>query len=199
MDLSLLANETVFGLNKIFLGLQSFGFSPRYLVSVNEKVIRQSLAELVSLKCIKFIGDRFKGPVNEGPLLWRVETENFTDDFSFDIQNGIQEGNTVTYVAMQIAYYMGFSEVIIVGMDHSFEFQGGTNEAQFIHGPDKNHFTSEYFENAEWDTPDLLRSEMYYQKAKIIYENDNRKILDATIDGACQIFEKVDYSKLFQR
>lgn len=199
MDLSLLRGEIVFGLNKIYLGLSSFGFFPRYLVAVNEKVIKQSVPEFLKLNCVKFIGDRFKGRLKEGPLLWRIETENYFEDFSLDIQKGIQEGNTVTYAAIQIAYYMGFSEVVIIGMDHRFEFAGKTNESQFMAGEDRNHFTTKYFENSEWDTPDLIRSEQYYHKAKHIFERSGRKIVDATIGGACDIFDKVDYMECFNR
>jgi hypothetical protein len=36
-----------------------------------------------------------------------------------------------------------------------------------------------------------------YSKARLAFEADGRTILDATLDGACPVFEKVEYAKLF--
>jgi hypothetical protein len=33
----------------------------------------------------------------------------------------------VTYVALQLAFHLGFQEVIMVGVDHSFSTQGAPN------------------------------------------------------------------------
>lgn len=198
MDLSLLRSEVVFGLNKIYLGLAEFGFYPRYLVAVNEKVIHQSIDSFKHLTCVKFLGNRYKGHIVESALSWRINSLDYDGDFSFDLNEGVQEGNTVTYAALQIAHYMGFEQVILVGMDHRFEYQGNTNEAQFLEGPDPNHFSKHYFKDQEWDTPDLARSEMYYTKARDIFELSNKTIFDATLNGACNVFKKIKYTELFK-
>ena len=58
MDLSFLKNETVIGLNKIYLGLRQFGFYPKYYVAVNDLVVQQSSQHIQALNCIKFISRR---------------------------------------------------------------------------------------------------------------------------------------------
>ena len=110
---------------------------------------------------------------------------------------GLEEGWTVTYAALQIAYYLGFSQVIIIGMDHRFSFQGQPNEANHLKGEDPNHFCSSYFSNKEWDNPDLENSEKSYQIARKTFEHDNREILDGTFDGACTVLTKVNYKEVF--
>src|SRR3989304_2973132 len=65
--------------------------------------------------------------------------------FSKDITQGIHEGGTVTYVCLQLAYMMGFSTVLLVGVDHRYEYQGMPNEQQMAVGPDPNHFSPDYF------------------------------------------------------
>jgi len=50
----------------------------------------------------------------------------------------------------------------------------------------------------EWDTPDLQRLEIYYAKAREIFERDSRTIVDATLNGACEVFPKIDYAEIFQ-
>jgi len=57
MDLEFLRHEIVFGLNKIHLGLEKFGFYPRYLVAVNHKVIAQSAETFRRMTAIKFISE----------------------------------------------------------------------------------------------------------------------------------------------
>ena len=39
----------------------------------------------------------------------------------------------------------------------------------------------------------LRNNERYYGFARTEYERDGRKIIDATLDGKCQVFEKADY------
>ena len=48
-----------------------------------------------------------------------------------------------------------------------------------------------------WQLPDLDMSEIAYTMARQAYEQDNRQIVDATIDGKLTIFEKTDYDNLF--
>lgn len=198
MDLSFLKGETVIGLNKIFLGFKKFRFYPRYHVVVNQKVIEQSVREINALTCVKFVSDRASGTITENALTNIVNSKHFRDDFSFDISEGVQEGYTVTYAALQIAFYLGFSQVIIIGMDHSFSFHGKPNEEKIYHGDDINHFVPGYFRDLKWDNPDLENSEKFYGIAKRVYEEHGRNIVDATLNGACQVFNKKDYREIFK-
>jgi hypothetical protein len=63
------------------------------------------------------------------------------------------EGFTVTFAALQVAFFMGFSEVVIVGMDHRYAYKGLPNEAHELVGADLNHFDPSYFSGHTWDNP----------------------------------------------
>jgi uncharacterized Rossmann fold enzyme len=198
MDLRFLRHEHVIGLNKIYLGFKRFRFYPRYYVAVNAKVIEQAAEEITRLNCVKFISARGRDLIPENALTYHIETQNPPERFCKDISCGVHEGWTVTYVALQLAYFMGFSEVVIIGMDHRFEYTGKPNEAKVINGDDLNHFCPGYFGAGQsWDNPDLVNSEESYRIAKEEYEKVGRRIVDATVDGACDIFEKKDYRKIF--
>lgn len=198
MDLSFLRRETAIGLNKIFLGLANFRFYPRYYVAVNEKVIAQSTREIKAMNCVKFISSRSAALVPENALTYHIDTVNPSARFCEDISLGVHEGWTVTYVALQIAYFLGFSEVVLIGLDHRYAFSGQPNEAGRIDGPDPNHFSEHYFGHGQnWDNPDLARSEESYRIARATYEKAGRRIIDATVEGACTIFDKADYRRLF--
>lgn len=198
MDLSFLRHETVIGMNKIFLGFRKFDFYPKYYVAVNRKVLEQSADNILRLNCVKFISDRADGLIDENGLTYRINTTRAPRRFCHDISQGVHEGWTVTYAALQIAYYLGFKEVIIIGMDHRFEYTGAPNQPKQLDGPDPNHFSPDYFGHGQgWNNPDLAHSEESYCIARTEYERDGRRIIDATLCGACDIFEKADYRGLF--
>jgi len=199
MDLSFLKRECVIGLNKIYLGFQKFNFYPKYYVAVNPQVIEQSASEISKLNCVKFIGDLGgDGFISEGALTYFLNTKNPPFRFCKDIALGLHEGWTVTYAALQVAYYLGFLEVIIIGMDHNFTFSGRPNEENVLHGEDPNHFCASYFGSGQkWNNPDLERSEESYEIAKKIFKQEGRGIYDATVGGRCQVFDKIDYRKVF--
>jgi hypothetical protein len=118
--------------------------------------------------------------------------------FSTDVTNGIWGGATVTYAAMQLAYYMGFSEVILIGVDHSFSTQGTPHKVVRSEGNDPNNFDANYFgAGFRWQLPDLNTSEIAYSMAKRAFEQDDRRIVDATLGGKLQVFEKLNYINLF--
>lgn len=204
MDLSTLRGEVVFGMNKIYLGLLRFGFYPRYLVAVNDKVIEQSATELARMTCIKFLS---KGAVSklvggqagklaEDAFTYHVKTRSIEERFCRDINDGVREGGTVTFATLQIAHYMGFHDVVIIGMDHRYSFTGKPNQSVRMEGPDPNHFSPSYFQGKVWDNPDLQRSEESYALARDIFAASGRRIRDATLDGACTVFEKADFHSL---
>lgn len=198
MDLSFLRSEISIGMNKIFLGFKEFGFYPKYYVSINRKVLQQAAGEIRKLNCVKILSDRCAAEIPEDALTYHVNTRAAPARFCHDISQGIHEGWTVTYAALQVARYLGFSEVVLIGLDHRYEYNGAPNQSQRLEGPDPNHFSPDYFGGGQdWDNPDLARSEVSYRIAKAEYEAEGRRILDATVDGACTIFEKVDYKELF--
>lgn len=197
-DLSFLNNEIVIGLNKIHLGLWRFGFYPRYLVAVNDKVISQDAAALSAMTCVKFVSDRSADLLPADPLTYHIRTHKLEERFYHDITEGVREGHTVTHAALQIARYMGAAEVVILGMDHRYQTTQTPNAEGFLRGPDPNHFDPSYFGDKYWDAPNLIENERSYTVSRAMFEAEGRHIVDATLGGACQIFEKRDWRDVFE-
>ncbi len=197
MDLSPLRREIVIGLNKIHLGLNRFDFHPRYVVAVNPRVVEQARDGLSSLSAIRFIGARAAKYLPEDAFTYHVPVLDPPHVFSRDLTVGFREGGTVTHAALQVAYWMGFAEVVIIGMDHRYSFEGAPHESRFMEGADPNHFSPDYFAGQTWDNPDLERSEASYAEARRVFEAEGRRILDGTPDGACNIFEKTNFGAHF--
>ena len=91
---------------------------------------------------------------------------------------------------MQIAYYMGFKNVLLVGVDHSFQYHGAPNHEMVLDGNDPNHFHPDYFKGKHWNNPDLVRSEHAYKLARAMYEVRGRRIINLTPGTKEQVFEK---------
>jgi len=119
--------------------------------------------------------------------------------FQRNLNARLWESATVTYVALQTAFYLGFETVILIGVDHSFVTQGKPNTTIVSEGDDPNHFAPGYFgKGFRWQLPDLDTSELGYHYARRAYEQAGRKVLDATVGGKLTVFEKVDYLSLFK-
>jgi hypothetical protein len=92
---------------------------------------------------------------------------------------------------------MGFSEVILIGVDHSFTTKGKPHTLVVSHEPDRNHFDAGYFgEGVRWQLPDLETSEAAFRLAKRSFERAGRRVLDATIGGHLDVFPKIAYEPM---
>ena len=199
-DLSLLQNEVTFGLNRIYLLFPELGFTTTYFVSVNTLVIEQCAAEIQALPMPKFVTWRARPWLRAGPDLIFVDTDyEGPPEFAREVSGRVFEGSTVTYVALQLAYHMGFDEVILLGVDHHFAAQGPANATVVSTGDDPDHFAPGYFGRGfRWQLPDLEASERAYRLARQAFEADGRRVLDATIGGKLEVFPRVDYNRLLR-
>ncbi len=202
-DLSKLRGEFTFGLNRIFLMFPTLGFQTSCLVSVNDLVIEQSLSEITVLPIPTFLSWRshrfFSQPASTRVSPIFLYTTYESPKFATDVRGRLWEGATVTYVALQLAYFMGFQQVVLVGVDHNFASKGQANKTVVSQGDDPNHFSPAYFgKGFRWQLPDLDTSEIGYCLARDAYRRDGREVLDATIGGKLTVFPKVEYRSLFK-
>lgn len=197
-DLQKLRGEFTFGLNRVYLLFPELGFTTTYLLSMNDLVIQQCASEILALPIPKFLAwrsHRFLHPTQDTNFLYTTYTG---PKFARNVTGRLWEGATVTYVALQLAYHMGFETVILIGVDHNFVTKGDANKTVTSQGDDPNHFAPNYFgKGFRWQLPDLETSERAYRLARAAYEADGRKVLDATIGGKLAVFPKVDYLSLF--
>lgn len=199
-DLIKLKGEFTFGLNRIYMLFPELGFSTTYFVSINDLVIGQCAEEIAALPMPKFIAWRSHRHFQKLPddliLLYTTYTG---PRFAYDMTHRIWEGATVTNVALQLAFYMGFEQIILIGVDHNFSSKGEANKMIVSDGDDPNHFSGNYFgKGFRWQLPDLDTSEIGYIMAREAYRKAGREVLDATVGGKLTVFPKVDYNSLFK-
>ena len=206
-DLSRLRHEYTFGMNRIYLLFNELGFTTSYYVSVNSLVIEQCLADILCLPIPCFLSwrSRYAFRKNEAGIALHpndqtifLHTTYTGPKFAEDARGRMWEGATVTYVALQLAFFLGFQTAILIGVDHNFSTQGKPNTTVVSQGDDPDHFDKNYFgKGFRWQLPDLETAERGYRMANEAYLKAGRQILDATVGGMLQVFPKVDYDKLF--
>jgi hypothetical protein len=199
MDLRPLRREVTFGMNRVYLLFPELGFETSYYVAVNDLVLEQCASDIRTLALPRFITWRgrrwFRG---DRQVIYLDTDYTGPETFSQDVSGRVFEGCTVTYVAMQLAYHMGFETVVLIGVDHSFETQGTPNTTVTSSGDDQDHFSPAYFgKGFRWQLPDLGGSERAYRLAAEAYQRAGRQIVDATVGGKLTIFPKVAYESLF--
>ena len=201
-DLGKLKNEFTFGMNRIYMMFPELGFSTTYLTVVNDLVIEQTANDLAALTLPQFLSWRSRRffptdlPITNLPTF--IYTSYESPRFSEDVRGRVWEGATVTNVTLQLAFHMGFQQVILIGADHNYTARGKPNTTVISQGDDPNHFSPAYFgKGFRWQLPDLEMSEIGYVLARDAYHHAGREVLDATIGGKLTVFPKVEYNSLF--
>jgi hypothetical protein len=201
-DLSKLKNEITFGMNRIYLAFPEFGFTTSYICVTNDLVIEQFVNDFLALQVPQFIAWRSHRHYNPQLPITDLPTFVYTSytgpKFSPDVRGRVWEGATVTNLALQLAFYMGIEQAVLIGVDHNFASKGDANKTVVSEGDDPNHFMPNYFgKGVKWQLPDLDTSEVGYLMAREAYRKAGREVLDATVGGKLTVFPKVDYNSLF--
>jgi hypothetical protein len=197
-DLSCLRNECTLGMNRIYLAFPEMDFQTSYYLCINDLVIEQCAGEILALPMPKFLSWHSRKWLKPSENLFFLHTTYTGFKFAKDIRERIWEGGTVTNIALQVAFYLGFQKVILIGVDHNYTTQGKPNSTVVSQGDDPNHFNPGYFgKGFRWQLPDLKAWEQSYQLARQVYEQAGREVVDATIGGKLRVFKRVDYDSLF--
>ena len=212
IDLGKLKNEYSFAVNGIFYKTDECGYRPTFYVVEDKAVIADNIEKINSYEApYKFFPTHYKNVINKkaNTLFFRMnagyyrkESPNFKiPRFSTDASERLYCGQSVTMINLQLAHYLGFNEVYLLGMDFSYSIP----ESAVVNGleilsteDDENHFHPEYFGKGKtWHDPQLDQVLASYKMMKLAYESSGRKIYNATVGGKLELFERVDFDDLF--
>lgn len=128
-DLDMIKDEVSFGCNRIYNFFGDTKWRPTYYVMFDEGVaLRQGTVEGANYPECKMHFFRMEGYESykkiKGPVCWLHSfwSRKYLDNpaFSLDLVNGVYSIASVTYVMLQVAVWMGFTEIYIVGADNSY-------------------------------------------------------------------------------
>jgi hypothetical protein len=179
-----------FGLNKINLIFDKRDFKPSAIVAVNKLVIEQNQIFFNSTEIPLFIDSTCRSIIKSRQKTVFLHS-SMEPCFAKNCSLSIQQGYTVTFVAMQLAFHMGFRTLGLVGCDHNYSFKGKENSMDVSGEIDVNHFDPKYFADGnKWELPDLPACEYYYKMAGRAFSLAGGNIVNCTTEGLLEIFQR---------
>jgi hypothetical protein len=195
-NLALLKDEFTFGLNRIYLLFEELGFETDFLCSINRfqfQYYGKEMSSVKGLKIFNWVFRKYAGFDERTVLL----SPKLSPNMNGHILNGYSTNiGTVTNLALETAFFLGFSEVALIGVDFSFVETGTPNAAVVLNGADQNHFTPNYYEpGIVWQLPDYETQRRGFRAARKLFDENGRKIVDATVGGKLDVFPKVNFEE----
>ena len=200
--------EITFGFNRIYNIFENTPWRPTFYISQDEKMLGGCVDEVnkmnISYKFIPIQLDwhynlKINNAVNFNmkPQL----TEN-PDGFLFsdDAAKCIYNSGAGMYTAAQLAVYMGFKEIYFIGVDHHFHTSINSKGEIVVDNTVKDYFTDKYNEDKkDLYIPNTEKSTLTYVAMKKHCEKRGISVFNATRGGKLEVFERVDFDKLFDK
>lgn len=207
-DLTLLKDEYSFAANRIFYMFDKTEWRPTFyccqdLVVMKdisdeiEKVSGQFKTLFFNSNGEKYFSRSFVKKDNVFFFYPKYKTGYEKVMFSENIDEFVFDGGSITYAAIQIAVYMGFKDIYLIGVDHNYSAASfNKNEIS------KKDVTNSYFEgmpsNIKMTKPNLDGSTQSFLKAKDFCDSHNVNIYNATRGGKLEIFQRKQLEEILK-
>lgn len=217
LSLDLLKHEYTFGVNRIYLLFDRISWRPSFYSAFDLRVVPDNAEEINMLDIpFKFFATKHCGIIEErSNHLWYLDNSRKDGlDNRFEpsaVITGFGGGGSITHLAIQLAFFMGFDPIYLIGVDADYMIQDTVIQS----GPDKfgdgillhlestrdddiNHFDPRYFgAGKKWHNPNVPLMIEGYKDCKKAIEDRGRKIFNATAGGKLEVFERVRFEELF--
>jgi len=211
-DLTKLADEVTFATNGFFLKMPELDWAPTYYVVEDHLVGEDRAAELTALGGTTKLYPAslaYALPADDSTIYFdHRPRKSFPDgfDFSFDAETNTWTGGTVTFTCLQLAAYLGYTEIYLVGVDADYAIPAdaalsgaGRVKAIDMASDDPNHFHPDYFgKGKRWHEPNVETMLAAYEEARRATEARGVSIVNATLGGKLEVFPRIDYEMLFR-
>lgn len=197
-DLEALRGEYVFGMNSICLIHDKTDWKPDFFGCQDTHVFKKIQDTILSTdNGIVFLPHTYKKKYNTPEdyvyfhlsgayhLYEMIYGPKYFAKFSDDCYKTIYDGYSITYTLMQLAIYMGFNELYLIGADCNYLGQ----QQHFIE-------TGHYDPGAQYAAERMFAS---YGVAKEYAEAHGIKIYNATRGGCLELFERVKLENVLAR
>jgi hypothetical protein len=201
------AGEITFGFNRIYNIFDQTPWRPTFYISQDEKMLG-GCADMVSNLALgqKFIPVQLRwwhniriSHVTEFNIIGQDSEDPQHFCFSDDIAKGIYNSSTCMYTAAQIAAYMGFSEIYLIGVDHNFRISQNNAGQIVVDNSVKDYFSDKYNQDKEnLYIPSTEKSTLTYVAMKNHCEKRGIRVFNATRGGKLEVFQRVEFDKLFE-
>ena len=119
---------------------------------------------------------------------------HFSDNAAHELYNS----STGMYTAAQLAAYMGFKEIYLIGVDHHFRVSRTESGEIVVDNSVKDYFTDKYNEDKDkLYIPNTEKSTLTYIAMKDHCSKRGVRVFNATRGGRLEVFPRVDFDTLF--
>lgn len=207
-DLDKLVGEYTFAANKIYKIFEQTQWRPTYYVSVDRSFLHQQYANIRidDLGHLFIAADKkacIEGSTRKVTKI-NCEAPNFevrinrwndmTAYVSEDASSYLCDKGTVTFVSIQLAIYMGFSEIYLLGVDHCYSKYRDASGKLHVDNTLQDNFENVQYPDAGPFYPNT--SQYVYEISREYCDNHGIKIYNATRGGRLEVFERVDFDKI---
>jgi hypothetical protein len=208
-DLDRLGGDLTFAANKIYLAYEETEWRPTYYAFQDWNMVKVQYRELCETQArIKFFPDVFRSRFEhlENVVFLKVTNQECYPawpSFSRNPFDRVYSGNTVTYIFLQLALYMGIREVYLLGVDFHyqtpkrFSVDPVSGYRHYVSEGEISHFHPEYIKPGEglFD-PNLHLHETAYRAAARAYAEAGAHIYNATRGGKLDLFPRADFDRI---
>ncbi|MBY0145905.1 6-hydroxymethylpterin diphosphokinase MptE-like protein [Neobacillus niacini] len=211
-DLNRIKSQVSFSSNRINLLLDKTDWKPYYYSFTDSLIASKFFDEVYNMpKKQMFVVvsntsySSLKKQLGKGCIFLRSYYElekNGLPKFSNDVSKKLFQHGTVTYANIQLATYMGFKNIYLIGVDHNFgiskQKDGSINFNKDLIGYD--HFDKNYYNSVEHkkEVPvNVYEMTEAYLSAKKNCDAKEVKIINATRGGKLEVFPRVNFDDLF--
>ena len=191
-----------FGCNRIHLIFPQTEWRPTYYFISDEKLIAQYEDDIEGVPVEhRFFPKRYRDRVKNGRFYNELEF-NFEKEgkFSLDAGKGVYPAGSVTTEMIQFAYYMGFSEIYLIGVDFSYAVTQKLDSRTYSYQGENNYFIPGYLKQGEVaDMPNVRANLLGFNAAKEAIEANGRSIYNATRGGKLEVFKRADLDELLKK
>lgn len=203
-DLDKLCGEFCFASNRIFNIFDRTKWRPTVYLAVDNSFIDESGKELNKYELDnlflgvgkKFDISKIKGRVTRIFEYTKFKINKWSDCSAFiseDVSRFFSVGYTVTFTAIQLALYMGFKEIYLLGVDFSYSVVRDKYGKIHVDNSIKDYFWGEKYSSTVLSYDANLNA---YKKARDYAETHKIKIYNATRGGHLEVFERIDFDNI---
>ncbi len=192
-DLNLIKDDDCFAANLIYRVFEKTKWRPKYYVLIDRYADTGNVLDTLDIPYL-FIGDYYwkhRGMNNLNAICIHSERAigNEKVHFSENIEKVVYGNYTVTHVMIQLAAFMGYKEIYLLGMDHSYALTYN-KDGRVI---EDNNIKSHVFEdrNPKDVIADIEGMNKAYIACRNYAKNNSIKIINVTRGGKLEWFPRL--------
>jgi len=190
-----------FAPNRIYEICEKYDWHPTYYICQDHNIIRTFKDRIAGIKAkLSFFPveyhNVFKGSNYRFFVLHEREYYPGNARFSKDVSKEIAQGYTVTYAAIQLAAYMGFKNIYLLGIDHNYQLTRDAKGRPVRNSGNTNNYTvgmTDYVNKQ--NLPRIEESTIAYETAERMGKKMGISIVNATRGGKLEAFRRLDFEQ----